>query len=121
MMRALILLSLLLSMVPLHAAEYDKNPDHLPSITLTLGRANETGEQDFIFEGAKFDSTDLSGDLTEISGLFKFPISNTVTLVGGLALWNKSFENDETYFIYGSDGDVSGWMARVGFTKYFGR
>lgn len=115
------LIAVFATISPVFAAEYQKNPDHLPSISFTLGYGKSTGNQDFIAFGSTVDKTDLSSDFTEIATVFKLPTSDSVTILGSLAFGKTNFDSDETPLFVGSDGDSSGWAFHVGFVKYFGR
>jgi len=111
----------LMVFAPVLATEYQRNPDHLPSIAFSAGYGHDDGSQDFIGLGTTIDSTNTQSEGKNISAFLKAPVSDSITLFGGFGLGRSTFHADETPLFLGSRGNSHGWGVSVGFIKYFGR
>ena len=100
------------------AGRFEQNPDHIPSIGLSVGLGGEGGSLKVI-SGFVTTSQDFSRRVFDLSLDFRNPVSESLTWFGGLSLAGSTSEADETALLNGQESDSFGVFGRIGLRIYF--
>jgi hypothetical protein len=117
----IILLSVVISCFSLSNnafAWYEKNPDHVMSLGISIGLGGEGGTSDLTFSGTTF-SQDISSGTFDLTFDLRAPLSDGISLFGDLGFIADSAKADETSNLAGQDASAFGINARIGIRIYF--
>jgi hypothetical protein len=99
------------------AAEYPGNPDRFPSIGLNFAGSAETGDAT-TFGGGASAKQDLKVSNGALILDLRLPVSNNVTITGGVASIATKIDASETTVLFGSKSDTSGASFNLGVRFY---
>ena len=100
------------------SAWYEKNPDHVTSLGISLGLGGAAGTVD-VTGGGLTASQDISSGVFDLTFDLLAPLSDSLSLFGGLSLISTAASADETPLLLGQDGSTFGVGARIGLRIYF--
>ncbi len=113
-------LILTLTMSGVSFAWYEKNPDHVTSIGLSIGLAGGGGTADVFASGATA-SQDISTGHFDISADFTSPLSNSMSIFGAASIYSNYGEQNETTLLAGTESSITGIALRGGVRIYFNK
>jgi hypothetical protein len=93
------------------------NPDRYPSIGLSYLGLFQTGDLSFM-TGTGTTSQDIDNTDNRIFADVRFPMTDSVTLTGGVGYAAAQATADETSTLSGQDQDLSGFLVGVGVRFY---
>ncbi|MCI0527152.1 MAG: hypothetical protein L0Y56_06890 [Nitrospira sp.] len=99
-------------------AWYEKNPDHVTSLGISIGLRGDSGTNDLKASGTTA-SQDISGGMFDLTFDLRAPMSETLSLFGDLSLIGESAEADETSLLAGQEIESFGVSVRFGLRIYF--
>jgi hypothetical protein len=100
-------------------AWYEKNPDHRTSLGISVGLGGSAGDIDVKSSGVTA-STDTSSGTFDITLDLTAPLSDNLSLFGGVSLFGTTSEADETAVLNGQEVNEGGVNARIGLRIYLG-
>jgi hypothetical protein len=103
---------------PTFAGEYDRNPDRFPSLGITLDLGGASGDATLTASGASA-KQDVASGLASLALDTRIPVSQSVTLSAGLALFGNASEADETALLSKQEVNQSGFNLTLGMRYYF--
>ena len=100
------------------SAWYEKNPDHVTSLGISLGLGGGAGTAD-VTAGGLTASQDISTGVFDLTFDLLAPMADSLSLFGGLSLIGISTDGDETSLLAGQEASTFGVNARIGLRIYF--
>lgn len=117
MKKMALLIAGILSGSVLNAAEFKDNPDRFPSIGVFYQGGSESGDVTFKASGLQA-SQDIKSSGDSITFDLRLPVSDTITLFGGISSTRSEFSGTETSVLNGQEGQSDGMSFGVGVRFY---
>ncbi len=111
---------LVFAVTPVIAKEFERNPDHYPSMSFGLGAGDGDGRLDFLSFGETTGYVSFDVDTWKVFTTFVVPTSERTSLFGGVAYSHRDvLTGAQGFKREGSDADSETFSFTLGFTLYF--
>ncbi|TAL13960.1 hypothetical protein EPN95_04705 [Patescibacteria group bacterium] len=102
------------------AGEFDKNPDHYPSIGISLGYTGFDGDLTATDSGFST-SQNIASEATDLTIDARIPVSESWTILGGISFIGAEDTATETASLLGAKVEAGGFSIRIGARYYFNK